>query len=210
MTTASPDLDLAELIADTEGEIVRLVQDRDPSTHGLYEMVRYHLALDGKGGNGGKVSDVNVVATGIGEQWGFDFSRPDQIEGFPGFSLFLPTAFARYIGGEGGVSYGSSGGSGGNVENSTGTAVSTSMVVAAGKGGDGLTGGGSGGSVNKVVLNASATLGKVLAIAGDGGDVRLADGVKYRRAESRSFAGYNRHGEAGSPSSFIAEGVRVA
>jgi geranylgeranyl diphosphate synthase, type I len=54
VTTASTDLDLAELIADTEGEIIRLVQDRDPSTHGLYEMVRYHLALDGKGGNGGK------------------------------------------------------------------------------------------------------------------------------------------------------------
>ena len=54
MTTATPDLDLAQLIADTEGEIVRLVQDRDPSTHGLYEMVRYHLALDGSGANGGK------------------------------------------------------------------------------------------------------------------------------------------------------------
>jgi geranylgeranyl diphosphate synthase, type I len=54
MTTASPDLDLSELIADTEGEIVRLVRDRDPSTHGLYEMVRYHLALDGSGSNGGK------------------------------------------------------------------------------------------------------------------------------------------------------------
>ena len=54
MTTTSPDLDLAELIADTEGEIVRLVQDRDPSTHGLYEMVRYHLALDGSGASGGK------------------------------------------------------------------------------------------------------------------------------------------------------------
>ena len=48
------DLDLATLIADTEGEIVRLVQDRDPSTHGLYEMVRYHLALDGSGASGGK------------------------------------------------------------------------------------------------------------------------------------------------------------
>ncbi len=54
MTTTSPDIDLAELIADTEGEIVRLVQDRDPSTHGLYEMVRYHLALDGSGASGGK------------------------------------------------------------------------------------------------------------------------------------------------------------
>ena len=45
----TPDIDLAALIADTEGEIVRLVRDRDPSTHGLYEMVRYHLALDGSG-----------------------------------------------------------------------------------------------------------------------------------------------------------------
>ena len=54
MTTAIPDIDLAALIADTEAEIVRLVQDRDPSTHGLYEMVRYHLALDGSGASGGK------------------------------------------------------------------------------------------------------------------------------------------------------------
>jgi geranylgeranyl diphosphate synthase, type I len=51
---ALADIDLAELIADTEAEIVRLVRDRDPSTHGLYEMVRYHLALDGSGASGGK------------------------------------------------------------------------------------------------------------------------------------------------------------
>ncbi len=51
---ALADLDLAQLLADTEGEIVRLVVDRDPSTHGLYEMVRYHLALDGSGASGGK------------------------------------------------------------------------------------------------------------------------------------------------------------
>lgn len=54
MTTASPEIDLATLIADTEDEIVNLVRDRDPSTHGLYEMVRYHLALDGSGASGGK------------------------------------------------------------------------------------------------------------------------------------------------------------
>jgi geranylgeranyl diphosphate synthase type I len=53
-TTASPELDLATLIADTESEIVRLVQDRDPTTHGLYEMVRYHLGLDGAGAPTGK------------------------------------------------------------------------------------------------------------------------------------------------------------
>ena len=54
MTTVLPDLDFADLIADTETEIVSLVRDRDPSTHGLYEMVRYHLALDGSGASGGK------------------------------------------------------------------------------------------------------------------------------------------------------------
>ena len=54
MTTTSPDLDIGALIADTESEIVRLVQDRDQSTHGLYEMVRYHLGLDGTGAPTGK------------------------------------------------------------------------------------------------------------------------------------------------------------
>ncbi len=54
MTATMPNLDIVELIADTESEIVRLVRDRDPSTHGLYEMVRYHLALDGSGASGGK------------------------------------------------------------------------------------------------------------------------------------------------------------
>lgn len=54
MATASQDLDLAALIADTEAEILRLVGDHDPSTRGLYQMVRYHLALDGSGASGGK------------------------------------------------------------------------------------------------------------------------------------------------------------
>jgi geranylgeranyl diphosphate synthase type I len=54
MTTTSPELDIGALIADTEAEIVRLVQDRDESTHGLYEMVRYHLGLDGAGAPTGK------------------------------------------------------------------------------------------------------------------------------------------------------------
>ncbi len=49
-----PDLEIGALIADTEAEIARLVQDRDQSTHGLYEMVRYHLGLDGSGAPTGK------------------------------------------------------------------------------------------------------------------------------------------------------------
>jgi geranylgeranyl diphosphate synthase type I len=49
-----PAIDIGRMIADTETEIVRLVADRDPSTHGLYEMIRYHLALDGSGASSGK------------------------------------------------------------------------------------------------------------------------------------------------------------
>ena len=54
MTTAQPVLEAAALIADTEAEILRVVSDRDPSTVGVYEMVRYHLGLDGSGASAGK------------------------------------------------------------------------------------------------------------------------------------------------------------
>ncbi len=47
-------VDLPAMIAETEAEILALVGDRDPSTHGLYEMVRYHLGLDGSGAPAGK------------------------------------------------------------------------------------------------------------------------------------------------------------
>jgi geranylgeranyl diphosphate synthase type I len=52
MATLSRDLDLTTLIADIEGEILRLVEDRDPATRGAYEMLRYHLGLDGSGSGG--------------------------------------------------------------------------------------------------------------------------------------------------------------
>jgi geranylgeranyl diphosphate synthase, type I len=54
MSTVSSDLDLATLLADTEAEILRVVSDRDPSTTGVYEMIRYHLGLDGSSGPRGK------------------------------------------------------------------------------------------------------------------------------------------------------------
>jgi geranylgeranyl diphosphate synthase type I len=40
------------LISDIEGEILRLVSDHDVPTAGLYEMLRYHLGLDGSGSSG--------------------------------------------------------------------------------------------------------------------------------------------------------------
>ena len=54
MSTAAHELDLGQLIADTEGEILRLVADRDPQTAGVYEQCRYHLGLDGSAGLSGK------------------------------------------------------------------------------------------------------------------------------------------------------------
>jgi len=50
----APDLDLEALVADTEAEIRRVIGERDPSTNGVYDMVRYHLGLDGAGGSSGK------------------------------------------------------------------------------------------------------------------------------------------------------------
>src|SRR5918993_2180687 len=52
--TVSHDLNLDELLSDTEAEILRVVRDRDVSTAGVYEMIRYHLGLDGVDGPRGK------------------------------------------------------------------------------------------------------------------------------------------------------------
>jgi geranylgeranyl diphosphate synthase type I len=54
MATVSHEFDLETLIADTEAEILRLVGDHDDSTAGAYEMIRYHLGLDGSGAPSGK------------------------------------------------------------------------------------------------------------------------------------------------------------
>jgi geranylgeranyl diphosphate synthase, type I len=45
-------MDVTALIAAVEGEITRLVADRDTSTAGMYEMIRYHMGLDGSGSSG--------------------------------------------------------------------------------------------------------------------------------------------------------------
>ena len=47
--------DIAQLIADTEAEILRVVGSTDPVTAGVYEMCRYHLGLDGSGSTGKRV-----------------------------------------------------------------------------------------------------------------------------------------------------------
>ncbi len=52
--TVSSDLDLAQMLADTEAEILRVVGEREGATAGVYEMIRYHLGLDGSTGPRGK------------------------------------------------------------------------------------------------------------------------------------------------------------
>jgi geranylgeranyl diphosphate synthase type I len=47
-------VDMSRLVADTEQEILRLVSDHDEATRPLYEMVRYHLGLDGTPADTGK------------------------------------------------------------------------------------------------------------------------------------------------------------
>ena len=54
MTTAHPVLEAATLIADTEEEILRVLGNHDPSAAGVYDMIRYHLGLDGSGASAGK------------------------------------------------------------------------------------------------------------------------------------------------------------
>jgi geranylgeranyl diphosphate synthase type I len=52
--TVTNDIDLAQMLADTEAEILRVVSDRDRATSGVYEMIRYHLGLDESDGPRGK------------------------------------------------------------------------------------------------------------------------------------------------------------
>jgi geranylgeranyl diphosphate synthase, type I len=50
------DVDIAKLISETEGEILRVLGlgDGDEATGGLYDMIRYHMGLDGTGAPAGK------------------------------------------------------------------------------------------------------------------------------------------------------------
>jgi len=47
-------VDVADLIAETETEILRLIGDRDDRARGLYADIRYHMGLDGSGAPAGK------------------------------------------------------------------------------------------------------------------------------------------------------------
>ena len=54
---------IAELVSDTEQEILRLVSDPDVPTAGLYAMCRYHLGLDGSGSAGKRLRPLLGLLT---------------------------------------------------------------------------------------------------------------------------------------------------
>ena len=56
-------MNLPQLVADTEQEIMRLVSDKDAPTSGLYAMCRYHLGLDGSGSSGKRMRPLLGLLT---------------------------------------------------------------------------------------------------------------------------------------------------
>lgn len=117
------------------------------------------IGLSGNGGVGGAITNLVANSSGLGTST------------FLGFN----TSLVRVLSGTGGASYSGEGGVGGAITNSSVQAVSSPIFVAAGAGGSGLTAGGAGGSLNNNLINSSAlNIGKVLVIAGAGGDVSAA------------------------------------
>lgn len=160
---------------------------------------------EGDGGRGGNVRNVDVSGGGQGFAYEFDFSNPENVveAAFKGF--FLPAgdiSFGRVIAGQGGNSFGGEGGNGGSLVNVAATAGGRAMAAVAGRGGDGLTVGGKGGSVINAEINSAnidvpgnPPFGKVLVIAGDGGDAFASKGTGP--GDPTAFGGVNGIGGNG-------------
>jgi hypothetical protein len=110
------------------------------------------VGVSGNGGNGGTIINVQSSATGLSD----------------GFVDLSPITV---LAGNGGASYGGTGGAGGDITNSSIEGTSAPIAVAAGAGGNALQVGGAGGSVtNSIIASAAQNFGKMLIIAGDGGN----------------------------------------
>ncbi|MEA3210007.1 MAG: large repetitive protein [Chthoniobacter sp.] len=129
------------------------------------------LGTAGNGGAGGGITNVQATVGGAGFEYDFDFSDPQILESFfDAVVLVNPSAFSRMIAGNGGKGFGGKGGDGGTITGSTAGATSSSFMVAAGAGGDGLRSGGDGGDVSSSAFDSAGGTSKLLIIAGQGGD----------------------------------------
>lgn len=113
--------------------------------------------VSGAGGAGGSVSNFLGSATGIAN-----------------LGLLGVWQFNRVIAGDGGTSFGGIGGAGGGLNGVNVAANSSAMALAAGRGGDGLTRGGLGGSVTSSTADSAGSPAKVVVFAGSGGNAYAA------------------------------------
>lgn len=119
--------------------------------------------VTGFGGIGGSIRNVNVAATG-------------SVSG-TNANTFL-VGLNKAIAGAGGASFGLDGGAGGSITASTITSTTQPFAASSGAGGAGLLSGGLGGTLNTTAFNSAGTAqrsGKVLVIAGAGGDASAVD-----------------------------------
>jgi hypothetical protein len=149
-------------------------------------------ATTGKGGNGGNLTNIATPSTG-------DPTLPP-VSGF---------SFNRFLAGDGGSSSGNAGGNGGTVSKLNVSASSGAMAVVGGAGGAGLQSGGRGGSVLSSVVSSGGpdTGGKVLVVAGAGGDASAFTDNSNETSidnEPNAFGGkVGRGGNGGSIIGFI-------
>jgi hypothetical protein len=140
------------------------------------------FGVTGAGGAGGNISGTNVTARA---------NVP--------LTLF-PLAFNRVVAGNGGDSFGATGGAGGSITSTTSTTTNEGIVAVAGQGGIGLSVGGRGGSVSSSSFNSTnGADGKVVVIAGKGGDVYafLAPNTATPLQSLEAFGGRDGIGGAG-------------
>lgn len=153
----------------------------------------------GNGGIGGSIDDVEITGSG----------KSSNI-----FYIFQGQNFNRFIAGNGGDSFGSIGGNGGTISSLNVTSTGASIAIASGAGGDGLTKGGLGGNLISTIAAASPLVsGKILAIAGAGGDAFAFTAASISTSPdladlTRAYGGTSGFGgNGGSISGFTQGGV---
>jgi hypothetical protein len=171
------------------------------------------FGVTGSGGAGGNISGTNVTAranvpVSVGSlaiasrSYSFDASAADT----PPYGILDvlvdegPLAFNRVVAGNGGDSFGATGGLGGSIISTTSTTTNQGIVAVAGQGGVGLTTGGRGGSVSSSSFNSTnGADGKVVVISGKGGDVFafLAPKTATALQSLEAFGGRDGIGGAG-------------
>lgn len=121
----------------------------------------------GAGGIGGSVSAINVASVGSA----LDIVFPLPTLENPNPSFF---SYSRVLAGDGGNSFGGTGGAGGNISSSIVGVTDGTIAVVAGAGGAGLKQGGAGGSVLGLKISGlgAGTASKGLIVGGAGGDAR--------------------------------------